>query len=130
MKWSFFALLTVLASLAFTQDAMPRMTTVEPGNGKAGDELTIAGENLAAKLVHDRVVRWAAGRKNFVPQLIGLHGLQPAQPAIAAAPKVAAKLDSALPAYFRFKRFLDLFATVTISASSGRRSPSTSMERW
>jgi hypothetical protein len=48
MKWSFFALLlTVLASLALSQDAMPRMTTVEPGNGKAGDELTVAGENLA-----------------------------------------------------------------------------------
>ena len=51
MKWSFFALLTVLASLAFTQDAMPRMTTVEPGNGKAGDELTVAGENLAKPVV-------------------------------------------------------------------------------
>src|SRR6266581_3739088 len=53
-------------------------------------------------------------RLDFVPQLIGLHDLQPAQPPIAAAPRVAAKLDSALPSYFRFKRFLDLFATVTI----------------
>jgi hypothetical protein len=47
MKWSFFALLTVLASLAVCQEAMPRMSTIEPGNGKAGDELTVAGENLA-----------------------------------------------------------------------------------
>lgn len=46
MKWSVIALLTVLASLALGQEAMPRMTTVEPGNGKAGDELKIAGENL------------------------------------------------------------------------------------
>ena len=40
------ALLAGLAFVAMAQDAMPRMTTVEPGNGKAGDELTIAGENL------------------------------------------------------------------------------------
>ena len=48
MKWSVIAalLLTVLASLAISQDAMPRMTTVDPGNGKAGDALTVAGENL------------------------------------------------------------------------------------
>lgn len=51
MKWSVIALLAVLAVLALGQDAMPRMTTVEPGNGKAGDELTIAGENLAKPLV-------------------------------------------------------------------------------
>src|SRR3954471_2120690 len=51
MKWSFFALLTVFVSLAMGQDAMPRMTTVEPGNGKAGDELTVAGENLAKPVV-------------------------------------------------------------------------------
>ena len=46
MKWSFFALLTVLASLAMSQDAMPRMTTVEPGNGKTGDIVIVSGENL------------------------------------------------------------------------------------
>ena len=46
MKLSFILLLTLSASIAFAQQAMPRMTTVEPGNGKAGDMLTIAGENL------------------------------------------------------------------------------------
>jgi hypothetical protein len=46
MKLSFIALLLLSATIAFTQQAMPRMTTVEPGNGKAGDELTVAGENL------------------------------------------------------------------------------------
>jgi lipopolysaccharide/colanic/teichoic acid biosynthesis glycosyltransferase len=55
---------------------------------------------------------------DFVPQLIGLQALQPAQPQIAAEqPKQPAKLeqlDPALPPYFAFKRFLDLFATVTI----------------
>jgi hypothetical protein len=47
MKKSVIPLLTMLALLALGQEAMPRMTTVEPGNGKAGDELTIAGENLS-----------------------------------------------------------------------------------
>ena len=47
MKMSVIPLLTIFALLALGQEAMPRMTTVEPGNGKAGDELTIAGENLA-----------------------------------------------------------------------------------
>jgi lipopolysaccharide/colanic/teichoic acid biosynthesis glycosyltransferase len=51
---------------------------------------------------------------DFVPQLIGLQALQPTQPQIAAEPKEPAKLDAALPPYFAFKRFLDLFATVTI----------------
>src|SRR5260370_33060786 len=46
MKVSCIALLMLSATIAFTQQAMPRMTTVEPGNGKAGDELTVAGENL------------------------------------------------------------------------------------
>ena len=47
MKWSVIALLTAVVSLALGQEAMPRMTTVEPPNGKVGDELTVAGENLA-----------------------------------------------------------------------------------
>ena len=46
MKWSFIALLAALVSLVYAQEAMPRMTTVEPPNGKAGDELTVSGENL------------------------------------------------------------------------------------
>jgi hypothetical protein len=46
MKLSLIALLMFSACLAFSQQAMPRMTTVEPGNGKAGDVLTVAGENL------------------------------------------------------------------------------------
>ena len=47
MKWSLIALLTLLASSALGQEAMPRMSTVEPGNGKAGDEIVVTGENLA-----------------------------------------------------------------------------------
>ncbi|HLY18383.1 MAG TPA: IPT/TIG domain-containing protein [Bryobacteraceae bacterium] len=30
----------------FGQQNMPKMNTVDPGNGKAGDEITVAGENL------------------------------------------------------------------------------------
>jgi nitrous oxidase accessory protein NosD len=39
--------LLALASLAlYAQQAMPRMTGVEPGNGKGGDILTVSGEHL------------------------------------------------------------------------------------
>lgn len=42
---------TCVTALAFAQQAMPRMTTVEPGNGKVGDILTVAGENLQKEQV-------------------------------------------------------------------------------
>jgi hypothetical protein len=32
--------------VSYAQQTMPRMTTVDPGNGKAGDVITVAGENL------------------------------------------------------------------------------------
>ncbi len=51
MRWSFIALLTLVASLAVGQEAAPRMTSVEPGNGKVGSELTITGENLIKTVV-------------------------------------------------------------------------------
>ncbi|MGH9722972.1 MAG: IPT/TIG domain-containing protein [Bryobacteraceae bacterium] len=44
MKLSFLALLAILILQA--QQSMPRMTSVEPPNGKAGTELTVTGENL------------------------------------------------------------------------------------
>ena len=47
MKLSFITPVAAVAAIAlYAQQAMPRMTTVEPGNGKAGDVLTVAGENL------------------------------------------------------------------------------------
>jgi hypothetical protein len=47
MKLSFVILLLAAASFAaFAQPAMPRMVSVEPQNGKAGDVLAVAGENL------------------------------------------------------------------------------------
>ena len=47
MKLSFVAPLVVAVMLsADAQQVMPRMSSVEPGNGKAGDMITIAGESL------------------------------------------------------------------------------------
>lgn len=39
-------LLTLSAFALSAQQAMPRMTGVEPGNGKGGDILTVSGEHL------------------------------------------------------------------------------------
>ena len=41
-----------VATLAFAQES-PRMKSVEPASGKAGDELTVSGENLDAKFVKE-----------------------------------------------------------------------------
>ena len=46
MKLSFVASLLLAASAAFAQQAMPRMTAVEPQNGKIGDVIVVSGENL------------------------------------------------------------------------------------
>jgi hypothetical protein len=52
MKLSFLVALLVAASFAgYAQQAMPRMTSVEPSNGKAGDVIAITGENLQKDLV-------------------------------------------------------------------------------
>jgi len=39
-------LLTVASAALYAQQAMPRVTSVEPDNGKTGDVLTISGEHL------------------------------------------------------------------------------------
>ena len=46
MKLSFAVPLFLAAGLVAFAQSMPRMTTVDPGSGKAGDEITVAGENL------------------------------------------------------------------------------------
>src|SRR5262245_49507723 len=46
MKISFIVALLVSALVVFAQQSMPRMTSVEPTNGKSGAVLTVAGENL------------------------------------------------------------------------------------
>ncbi len=52
MKLSFAISLLVAASFAaFAQQAMPRLATVEPQNGKGGDVLVVSGENLAKDAV-------------------------------------------------------------------------------
>lgn len=45
MKLSFVVPLLFAGFLASAQD-MPRMSTVDPGNGKAGDVVAVTGENL------------------------------------------------------------------------------------
>jgi len=52
MKLSFIVLVVVAAMLvAYAQQPMPRMSTVDPGNGKSGDVITVAGENLQKEQV-------------------------------------------------------------------------------
>jgi hypothetical protein len=47
MKLSLIATLLLAAGLsAFAQQPMPRMTSVEPQNGKTGDVIVVTGENL------------------------------------------------------------------------------------
>lgn len=47
MKLSLVVALLVAASFAaYAQQAMPRMTSVEPQNGKTGDVIAVTGENL------------------------------------------------------------------------------------
>jgi hypothetical protein len=47
MKLSFVTTLLLAAGLAaWGQQAMPRMTSVDPQNGKAGDVIVVTGENL------------------------------------------------------------------------------------
>ena len=48
MKLSFiFTLLLAASFAAWGQQAMPRMVSVDPQNGKVGDVLVVSGENLA-----------------------------------------------------------------------------------
>ncbi|HEV2731776.1 MAG TPA: IPT/TIG domain-containing protein, partial [Terriglobales bacterium] len=38
--------LALLSIVLYAQQAMPRMTSVEPDTGKAGDTMTVSGEHL------------------------------------------------------------------------------------
>jgi hypothetical protein len=52
MRLSFAWLFLLAASFAaFGQQAMPRMTSAEPANGKVGDVIAVAGENLQKEAV-------------------------------------------------------------------------------
>lgn len=52
MKLSFVLSLALATALVVcAQQAMPRMSTVDPGSGKAGDVIAVAGENLQKELV-------------------------------------------------------------------------------
>ncbi len=52
MRLSFVVLVVAaIVLVAFAQQPMPRMATVEPDAGKTGDVITVTGENLAKELV-------------------------------------------------------------------------------
>jgi len=52
MKLSFVVTLLLAASFAaFAQQTMPRMTAVDPQNGKVGDVIVVTGENLHKDVV-------------------------------------------------------------------------------
>jgi len=52
MKMSFVVALLMAASFpAYSQQAMPRMTSVEPASAKKGDVVAVTGENLDKDLV-------------------------------------------------------------------------------
>jgi hypothetical protein len=42
----FVTVLLIFAMAAFAQQPMPRMVSVDPGNGKNGDIIAVTGENL------------------------------------------------------------------------------------
>lgn len=46
MKMSFVLSLLLVGFAAWAQEAMPRMSSVEPGSGKIGDVVAVTGENL------------------------------------------------------------------------------------
>jgi IPT/TIG domain len=46
MRLSFMSVLLAASFACYGQQAMPRMSTVDPDNGKAGDLLVVTGENL------------------------------------------------------------------------------------
>jgi hypothetical protein len=43
--------LLALSLAGFAQSAMPRMSSVDPANGKAGDVIAVTGENLQKAIV-------------------------------------------------------------------------------
>ena len=55
-----------VATLTFAQES-PRMKSVEPASGKAGEELTVSGENLDAKFVKE--VYLTDGKTDFKLQV-------------------------------------------------------------
>lgn len=70
MKLSYLAPLLVAACLVvYAQQAMPRMTTVEPGSAKAGAVVTVVGENLQKDQVSK--VYLTDGKADLVVEITG-----------------------------------------------------------
>src|SRR5579864_253677 len=67
MKLSFAVLVFLAASvIAFAQE-LPRITGVDPGNGKAGDLISVAGETLAK--AHVAKLYLTDGKNDIVVEL-------------------------------------------------------------
>ena len=69
MKLSFAVTLLMAAFAAYGQQAMPRMTSVEPGNGKMGDIVVVTGENLRKDTVSK--VYLTDGKNDFEVSITG-----------------------------------------------------------
>jgi hypothetical protein len=68
MRLSFVVSLLVAAGLtAYAQQAMPRMTTCDPQNGKKGDVIAVTGENLQKDVVSK--VYLTDGKNDFEVQV-------------------------------------------------------------
>ena len=67
MRLSLVISLLVAASFAsYAQSAMPRMTSVDPPNGKKGDVITVSGENLAKDAVAKLYLTDGVNEKNDI----------------------------------------------------------------
>ena len=72
MKLSFILYVVLAAVLvAYAQQPMPRMSTVDPGNGKAGDVITVAGENLQKE--HVAKVFLTDGKNDIPVEVVEAH---------------------------------------------------------
>ena len=70
MKLSFVVSLLVAASFAaYAQQAMPRMISVDPPNGKRGDVIAVTGENLQKDLVSK--VYLTDGKNDLIVEVTG-----------------------------------------------------------
>ena len=67
MKLSFALPLFLAAGLTAFAQGGPRMTTVDPGTGRAGDEIVVAGENLEKAQVAK--VYLTDGKNDFVVEV-------------------------------------------------------------
>lgn len=62
------SLVAVATLIVWAQQAMPRMASAEPANGKVGDVITVTGENLQKESVSK--VYLTDGKNDFEVQIV------------------------------------------------------------